>query len=208
MFLGGTASAEEGAPLPSPTRWAMDAGLGVRLWDPQKGTQEEIDYLDRARVGAVTSFEVAVFPWGSYGAGIMFATFHSGTSDSSMTYLDQTQQAAQDAYFIPYLAPTLNVQRSFAGDRFCLVAQVGGGVFYYRDETKKGPFPGISDAFAPGAHVAVSLDYRLLPRFAVGGGVRALYGKTPNLRYNAIDADLPPVSLSRVDITAGVRFYP
>lgn len=200
--------AEETVRPASPTRWALDGGLGIRFWDNGNRSQEEREYLNQARVGAVGALEVSVFPWENLGAGMVFATFSASASDSSLTYPDDSQRAAEDDYYIQYFGPALCAQRLFAEGRFRVAGQIGGGMFFYRNETTKGPFPGISDAFGPGAHVSASLDYRLFSRFAVGGGVRALYGKTPHLRYNAIDAELPAVSLSRVDLVAGIRFYP
>jgi hypothetical protein len=208
LLCGGAESLHADESNHPATRWALDAGFGVRLWENTNRTREEIEYLDQARTGLVLGFEAAVFPWNDLGFGVAVATFTASASDSSMTYPDDSQRAAQDSYYIQYFAPALCLKRSFADGRFLVSGQAGAGMFFYRNESNEGPFPGITDAFAPGAHASVSLDYRVWSRFAIGGGLRALYGKTPHLNYNAIDADLPPVSLSRIDIAAGVRYYP
>jgi hypothetical protein len=88
------------------------------------------------------------------------------------------------------------------------VANTGAGLFFYRDESRQGTFPGVIEGNALGVHAGLSAEFRVWRWLALGVGVRALHGSLTDLRYNAIDVEYPPLSLTRVDFTSGLRFYP
>jgi len=81
-------------------------------------------------------------------------------------------------------------------------------MFFYHNEAKAGAFPGVLEGTTLGLHASGAVDLMLTPRFALGFGARFLHGELSTFRYNAIETSTRPLSLSRVDFTAGVRFYP
>jgi hypothetical protein len=190
----------------SPSRWSLDGGWGIRLWDNAGVPEAEREYLEQARVGRVYGFDVSVFPWKHWGLGIQQARFFASASDTNVTFVDKSMGDARDEYRILYVAPAVYATREVA-DKIRLTGNAGAGVFFYHNEAKEGPFPGVLEGTTPGIHASGAVDLMLTSRFAVGFGVRALYGELEKLRYNAIPAR-SSLSLSRVDFTAGIRFYP
>jgi hypothetical protein len=203
LFAASGLLADEAAP----TRWVLDAGWGVRLWDNANLSKSERNYLEQARVGGVYALDISVFPWKSWGLGLVHARFAASASDSDMTFPDESHGEARDHYVITYTAPSVYVTRA-CGEKLRLVGSAGAGMLAYRDEADKGAFPGVLEGATWGVHAAGSIDVMLSRRFAVGFGVRALYGRLSDLRYNAIETSTPPLSLSRVDFGAGIRVYP
>jgi hypothetical protein len=191
----------------SPTRWSLDAGWGVRLWDNGNLSKSERNYLEQARVGGAYALDVSVFPWKTWGFGLVHARFTASASDSDMAFPDESRGEARDHYVITYTAPSAQVTRAY-GEKLRLVGGAGAGVLTYRDEAEKGAFPGILEGTTWGLHAAGSVDVLLSRRFAVGFGVRALYGRLSEFRYNAIETTMPALSLSRVDFGVGLRYYP
>lgn len=192
----------------SPSRWAFDGGFGVRLWNDAGRSPEERAYLDQGRVGLATSLDVSVYPWNRFGIGLLYAQFFAAASDPDLLFPNQTRGPSRDDYTILYAAPALFYAAPFGGGRGALVFNAGPGIFFYRNESEQGAFPGVLEGNAPGFHAAASAEYRIRPRLAFGVGLRALQGQVSKMRYNAMDVTYPEISLTRFDVTAGLRFYP
>jgi hypothetical protein len=194
------------------TRWAMDGGLGLRLWDNGDFTREERTHLEKARAGSILGLGIAVFPWDNgLGVGVMHSRFHAKASSANTMFRDSTSGPQNDDFTIHYVGSTVHYIHWFGAGgrpRWAAVAEAGGGIFFYRDESTKGPFAGIQEGRTLGLHAAVSADYRILRWLAVGGGVRMLHGDVSEVHYNAMETSIPSVSMSRVDFLAGLRFYP
>ena len=191
---------------PSPTRWALDAGYGFRLWDTKSTTEERSDYEEKARFGWVLGGDVAVFPWRHVGLGISYYRFMSETSTSDIGFGDGSRGESTDIYLIEFVGPSLYLKHDF--ERVTGILQLGGGVIYYDNQHQAEDFPGVLQSVAPGFHAILSADYRILPKLAVGLSARFLYGVLDEISYNGIEVPIPPISLTRVDLAAGLRFYP
>ncbi len=192
---------------PSPTRWAVDAGWGVRFWDNAGQSADEKKYFQQARTGEVYGLEVSAHPWKHAGIGLSLSMFAASAHEANMTFQDQSQGRAKDEFRIVYLAPTAYLAREL-GERVRLLGSAGAGWIFYRNESRAGAFPGVLEGTAPGLHAAAAADFLLSPRFGVGFGVRAIHGELERIRYNAISTSYGTISLTRVDFIAGIRIYP
>lgn len=191
----------------APTRWALDAGWGVRLWDNSGIPEAERHYLEKSRVGGTWGLDVSAYPWKRWGFGIQHAEFSASASDSNATFADNSKGNLRDAYRIFYTAPAVCVMRS-VGKNMRLAGNAGAGVFFYRNESRAGAFPGVLEGSTLGLHAAGGIDLMIAPRLALGFGIRLLYGTLEKIRYNAIETSTRPISLSRLDFGVGLRFYP
>jgi hypothetical protein len=190
---------------PAPTRWAIDAGYGVRIWDAN-GNPEQREYEEKAKRGWILSGDVAVFPFRHFGAGFSYYRFHSSTTDDDLGFGDGSRGPAMDEYLIEYVGPSLYFKRDFA--RVTALVQAGAGVLYYDNQHEAPDFPGVLQGVEPGFFGSVGADYKLSRHFAVGATARLIYGSLDRISYNGLDVSVPPVSLSRFDLSAGIRYYP
>lgn len=199
-------TAREALTPPSPTRWALDAGYGFRLWDATTTTDERQQYEEKARYGWLLGGDVAVFPWKHVGLGVSYYRFMSETSDSDIGFGDGSRGESTDIYLIEFVGPSLYLKKDF--NRITGLIQVGGGVIYYDNQHQAEDFPGVLQSVAPGYHAVLSADYRIHPKFAIGVSARILYGILDEVSYNGIEVPIPAISLTRADFAAGIRFYP
>jgi hypothetical protein len=196
-------------PCPSSsTRWAFDGGLGIRLWDLSGESAEQREYLQQGRVGSITGLDVSVYPWQPFGVGLVHAWFHATASEQNMLFADSSRGPARDVYEVHHVGPAFFIAHPLAGGRLTVVGQTGIGWLFYRNESKTGQFPGILEGHTWGLHAGASVDYRIAPWVGIGLGVRALYGTLDGVQYNVMETTIPPLSLSRFDFIAGIRFYP
>lgn len=193
---------------PAMTRWALDGGVALRLWDLSGEPAEQREYLEQSRIGSVLGVDVSVYPWERYGVGLTHSRFHATASDDDLAFPDNSRRPAKDDYTAHYVGPAFFVMHPMAGGRGALVGQAGMGWLFYRNESPLGAFPGIWEGTTLGLQAAISGDYRVLPWFGVGAGARFIHGTLQNVRYNAMETSIPTLSLTRIDLTAGVRFYP
>jgi hypothetical protein len=191
---------------PSPTRWAIDAGYGFRLWDASGGSSEQQAYEEKAKQGWVLGGDVAVFPLRNFGIGFAYYRFLSSTSDDDYGFYDGTRGQSTDSYLIEYVGPSLYYKREFS--RITALAQLGAGVIYYDNQHEAEDFPGVLQGVEAGFFGSVSADYKIWHWFGIGLTTRVLYGKLDELDYNGINTPFPAVSLTRIDVAAGIRFYP
>lgn len=189
------------------SRWTFEVGWGVRLGENQGQTPEEREYFEQARMGEVYGVNVSAYPWKHVGFGVDFAHFFASVYKANMTFLDQSRGRAEDDFQIVYLAPAVYLRRDVA-TRLRLLASVGAGWAFYRNETRAGAFPGVQEGLAPVMQATGGFDFFLSRRVAVGGGVRAMHGKLDEVRYNAIPVSPVTISLMRLDFLVGLRFYP
>ena len=195
-------------PTPSRTRLSFDAGAGVRLWDLSDRSVEERRYLEQSRTGFLMGLDIAVFPVERVGLGIAHARFYAAASDDDIAYRDMIRGPARDEFLVHYVAPALFLRRSVYGGRAALVAQAGAGALIYRNESPRGPFPGVQEGLTPGVHAGLSADVRLSSWLGVGVGARFVHGSLDEVHYNAMETKVPEISLTRVDFLAGFRIYP
>lgn len=193
---------------PSLTRWAVDAALGVRLWNVDDHSREAREYMEQARFGPAWALDVAAFPWRRVGAGVSYSGFLAKANDDDIAFDNGARGAARDEYEIHYVAPAVYLSGPFAAGRAELVGQAGAGLIFYRDESPRGQFPGVQEGVTWGLHAAASVDYKVLSWLGVGIGARFLHGSLGEIHYNATTVPVSPISLTRVDVAAGVRFYP
>jgi hypothetical protein len=193
---------------PAMSRWVVDGAVGVRLWDLSGEPAEHRAYLEQSQVGAVLGIDVSVFPWGPYGLGITHSRFHATASDDDLCFPDNSRRPAKDDFTVHYVGPSFYMSHPLAKGQASLVGQVGLGWLFYRSESTIGAFPGICEGTTLGLHAAVSADYRILPWFGIGAGVRLIHGTLEGVHYNAMETSIPALSLTRVDVAAGLRFYP
>ena len=196
---------ERPAHAPSPTRWSIEGGYGARLWDAQ-GNSEQQAYEEKAKLGWMFGGDVAVFPMQNFGVGFAYYRFLSSTTDSDYGFYDGTRGKSTDTYLIEYVGPSLYFKQDFS--RITTLAQFGVGVIYYDNQHQASDFPGVLQGATPGAFVSLSADYMLTSWFAIGITTRVLYGQIDKLAYNGIDIPFDPISLTRVDVAGGIRFYP
>jgi hypothetical protein len=192
--------------VPAPTRWAIDGGYGLRLWDANDADAENREYQEKARHGWLLGGDVAVFPLRNFGLGFAYYRFLSSTTEEDYGFLDGTRGKSTDTYLIEYVGPSLYFKQDLS--RLVALAQLGAGVVYYDNQHQAKDFPGVLQGAVPGFFGSVSADYKLTRWFGLGITARALVGKIDKLAYNGIDLTLPPISLTRVDLSGGVRFYP
>ena len=197
------------APSPSPSRWSLDGGYSQRFWESSANDpQEQREYQERARNGWNLGGDVSVFPLGGrYGVGLTYARFRRALSDSSVLFPDGIPGSMKDVYTIHYAAPSVFARVPLPA-AFEVVGQAGVGWMYYRNQHEARDYPGVIEGVALGMHAAVSVDYRPLPFVGVGIGARFLHGDLDALDYNGMRTPFPAVSLTRLDLFAGVRFYP
>src|SRR5690606_26518273 len=105
-------------------------------------------------------------------------------------------------------APAAYWLTPFWRGRAVLVTQAGAGMIFYRDESPTGQFPGVLEGRTWGVHAAASAEYKLLSWLGFGVGARMMYGSLKDIHYNAMNTPISPISLARLDLTAGLRFYP
>jgi hypothetical protein len=180
----------------------------VRLWDLSGEGKESREYLEQARVGAFFGLDVSVYPWDRYGLGILHSRFQASASDNDIGFPDSSRGKARDEYEVHFVSPSLFIRHPLADGRLTLVSHAGLGLLFYRNESPAGKFPGILEGRTWGVQAGTSVDYRILPWLGAGLGIRVLYGALDEVHYNAMETSIPTVSLSRVDLMAGVRFYP
>jgi hypothetical protein len=201
---------ENSARAPSPTRWALDGGYGLRLWDASNGSSEQRAYEEKARQGWVLGGDVSVFPLKNFGVGVAYHRVMTTITDDDIGFGDGSRGKSTDIYLIEFVGPCLYWKPPVFGRKspWSGIVQVGGGVIYYDNQHQASDFPGVLQSVAPGYQAALSLDYRVWRWLSVGVTARVLYGTLDELAYNGIDIPVPPISLTRVDLAGGVRFYP
>jgi hypothetical protein len=192
--------------VPAPTRWAIDGGYGLRVWDANGADPENGEYHEKARQGWILGGDVAVFPLRNFGVGMAYYRFLSSTTEKDYAFFDGTRGESKDAYLIEYVGPSLYFKREFS--RAWALAQLGAGVVYYDNQHQAKDFPGVFQGAVPGFFGSVSADYKLTRWFGLGMTVRMLVGRVEELAYNGIDVTVDPISLTRVDLSGGIRFYP
>lgn len=192
--------------VPAPTRWAVDGGYGLRLWDATGANPENRKYQEKAGQGWILGGDVAVFPLRRFGVGAAYYRFLSSTTEKDYAFFDGTRGESKDTYLIEYVGPSLYFKQELS--RFVALAQLGAGVIYYDNQHQAKDFPGVFQGAVPGYFGSVSADYKVTRWFGLGMTVRALVGRIEELAYNGIDVTLDPVSLTRVDLSGGIRFYP
>jgi hypothetical protein len=192
--------------VPSPTRWVLNAGYGLRLWDEGGVTDEQRRYEEKAKRGLLLGGDVAVFPLENFGLGMSYYRFQSSTTDDDLAFYDGARGKSTDTYLIEYVGPALYYKRDFS--RFIGLVQAGAGVIYYDNQHEARDFPGVLQDAVPGFFGSLGADYKLASWFGVGLTARILYGKTNNLVYNGAPSGLSPISLTRIDMAGGIRFYP
>ena len=207
-WLAVSASAFDGEHWSDRTRWSFDAGIGTRLWDLSGHEPEQRDYLEQARVGSVIGLDISVFPLERIGLGIAHARYYAAASDDDIAYHDMLRGSARDEYLIHYIAPALFLRQPFLQGRGALIGQAGVGMLIYRDDSPRGPFPGVQEGVTAGVHLSGSVDFRVLPWLGFGVGARFVHGTLDEVDYNAAATSVPEISLSRVDVLAGLRIYP
>jgi hypothetical protein len=212
LFLVPVVHAELRLSPPSPTRWAIDGGYGLRLWDASGvASQEQASYEEKAKRGWVLGGDVSVFPFAPIGLkpvgiGVSYFRFMTTITDSDIGFGDGSRGESTDIYLIEFLGPSLSWRQKLG--RVAGIAQAGAGVLYYDNQHQASDFPGVLQSVAFGTYGALSVDYRILSWLGVGVTTRFLYGTLDNLDYNGIRVDVPSISLTRVDFAGGLRFYP
>ncbi|MCD6023881.1 MAG: hypothetical protein K0Q91_797 [Fibrobacteria bacterium] len=207
FFAAPDCGAAEAFPyLPAPTRWAIDGGYGLRLWDADGTDPENQAYREKARHGWILGGDVAVFPLRNFGVGMAYYRFLSSTTEKDYAFFDGTRGESKDTYLIEYVGPSLYFKRDLS--RVVALVQLGAGVIYYDNQHQAKDFPGVFQGAVPGYFGSVSADYKVTRWFGLGMTVRALLGRIEDLAYNGIDITLDPISLTRIDLSGGIRFYP
>jgi hypothetical protein len=199
-------AAEAFSYIPAPTRWAIDGGYGLRLWDANSADPENREYQEKARKGWILGGDVAVFPLRNFGIGFAYYRFLSSTTEKDYGFFDGTRGESTDTYLIEFVGPSLYFRHELS--RVVALAQMGAGVVYYDNQHQAKDFPGVFQGAVPGFFGSVSADYKLTRWFGVGVTVRTLVGRIEELAYNGIDVTVDPISLTRVDLSGGIRFYP
>lgn len=113
----------------------------------------------------------------------------------------------RDVYSIHYAGPALFYRQPLPA-ALELVAQAGAGWLHYHNQHEARDYPGVIEGTTLGLHGGLSLDYRPLRFVGIGAGARFVYGDLERLDYNAMRTPFPSISLARMDLFAGLRFYP
>ena len=79
---------------------------------------------------------------------------------------------------------------------------------YYHNQHEARDYPGVIEGVTLGMHGALSLDYWPFRFVGMGAGARFVHGDLDRLDYNAMRTPFPAISLTRLDLFAGLRFYP
>lgn len=213
-FDAGTTDIPDYAALPR-LRLAVDLGGGYLLSNLDTSLSSAAKSYQRSlNLGLAPGAEIAFFAWPKGGLGVSYFSFRSHAENPSLrVWDDEPTVAVEDVITMHYLGISF-LTRSMLSAHGMVLAEVGVGKLWYRNDWKWDGGTHVTEAETYGFHVVLGWDRHIAGPFAFGVNGRFIYGSTKKITqdgevYEATNPDnqymIFDYTLHRIEVTAGLR---
>jgi opacity protein-like surface antigen len=198
-------------------RISLQGGWSYRLGKVADVQTELKEYIKGLKSGFHLGVDGGFFFNRNYGCGLKYAYFNTNNELDNVTVTDRFGQQKtglmKDNIHIHYIAPAFYSRFPVADNKLVFLAGASIGYLRYVDNAVL-----VDDMTITGGTVGLGLDfgadYMITPHFGVGANLGLIGGSLNKVKYNdgtgEVDVDLEDgqrENLSRLDISAGVRWY-
>ena len=175
---------------------------------------EGYDDLPNSYVKQVTSLfnigsEVHIFPSETFGIGVKYNRITTASNEDfePMRNSPFVPKSIKENIRFNYLALSLLSRQSIVNQDHILYYSFSGGIIHYRDDGIQDGFPFFEEGETFGIALGIGYDYALHEKYGVGLTIEINLARVNSININGTTFSGVNFGISRLDFTAGFRFF-